>query len=72
MKFLIEIESDTQPGLIYQLERAIKRLKEGGCWLNCANLDGDVQLKPGDDSTHDRYGDLWTLSHPKRQADWLD
>ncbi len=72
MKFTINIESSTQPGLVFQLEQALKQIKSGRCYLHQSNTYGDVQMHPDDQSSESTLRLLYDKSHPKPVTGWIE
>lgn len=69
LKFLIEIEGNTQPELIHSLDECRKRLVEGGCFLNvggCIN----AFMKPATDEVEDEFRRQFAAAHPQPAASW--
>ena len=71
MRFLIEIEGKTQPEVMQSLEAVRKQLTLGGCYLNVCGCTNAI-LNPEDELTRDKWYKLYTESHPKPQASWVE
>jgi len=72
MKFEITIQGDTQPDLIYCLEQCIKRLKEGGCFINSWGSGYDIVMSPANGYTEIHMHQLFEKSHTKPTVEWVD
>lgn len=71
LMFTVDIESDTQPGIIAGLEAAIRRLRQGGTALNVAASAYEVFLRPQDEDTTAEFQRQYADAHPKALGDWL-
>lgn len=69
LKFLIEIEGNTQPDLIHSLDECRKVLMNGGCFLNVGGCT-NAHMKPASDEVEDEYRRLWVAANPKATAPW--
>ncbi len=67
LKFLIEIEGDTQPELIHSLDECRKTLVEGGCFLNVGGCT-NAHMKPASDAVEDEYRKQHADAHPRPAA----
>lgn len=72
MKFIIEIEANTQPGLIESLNIAKQRLVLGGCYVNQCHSTGSVKMKPADTMSEDEFQQQFHDAHPKPKAKWVN
>jgi hypothetical protein len=69
LKFLIEIEGNTQPDLIHSLDECRKTLVSGGCFLNVGGCTNAV-MKPADDEVEDEFRRQFAAAHPHPAASW--
>ena len=63
LKFLVEIEGNTQPELIHSLDEIRNVLISGGCFLNVCGCT-NAKLKPASDDVEDEYRRQWADAHP--------
>ena len=72
MKYHIEIEADTQPGLIEAIEEVRSAFASGSSWRNVSSGSFRLKLKPEDERTQEELQQQWKDAHPRPSAPWKE